>query len=74
MSQNFEAVVHRAAFEGNETVRVDIVAGSIASPKSAECEITLRMPPEHARCYPAGAKVTVTLDSELDPRDPLEPA
>ena len=66
MSQQFEALVHRATLEGDETIRADIVAGSMASPRSAECEITLRMPREEAQLYPAGAKVFVTLESDLE--------
>ena len=73
MSQQFEALVHRTMLEGDETIRVDIVAGSIAFPRSAECEITLRMPREEAQLYPAGAKVFVTLESEHEPEyEPVE--
>jgi hypothetical protein len=65
MSDRFEAVVKTAVVEGEGVVEVEIVSGSIARPQTS-CRIKLEMRVERARLYPAGAKVMVTLESELE--------
>ena len=73
MSERFEAVVYSAVVAPDDSVDIKIMAGSIAARRRADCQIMLKLSQDDAKLYPAGAKVEVTLDSELDPKDPLEP-